>query len=215
MLRREEELRRLYQKRARHYDFTANLYYLIGFREWAYRRRAVEALALHKGATVVEIGCGTGLNFPLLEDAVGPEGTIVGIDLTPAMLDQARARVYKRGWTNVQLVQSDAAAYQFPPGIDGIVSTFALTLVPEYKQVIQHGAEALQAGKRFVILDLKAPEKWPPWLVNLGVLLTRPFGVTQDLIQRRPWEVMSQYLEHVSVTEVYFGAAYITMGAAK
>ncbi len=54
-----------YRDRAQHYDITANLYYLFGFREWAYRRKAVQALRLRPGDTVVEIGCGTGLNFPL------------------------------------------------------------------------------------------------------------------------------------------------------
>lgn len=210
----QEDLKQLYQKRARHYDFTANLYYLIGFREWAYRRRAVEALGLHRGATVVEIGCGTGLNFSLLKDAIGPAGTIIGVDLTPAMLDQARARAHARGWTNVQLIQGDAAAYPFPPGIDGILSTFALTLVPAYDQVIKHGAVALRPGSRFVVLDLKAPEKWPPWLIHLGVFLTRPFGVTMDLTHRHPWEVMQRYLDHITITELYCGGAYIAVGEA-
>lgn len=214
MTHSQEDLKRLYQKRARHYDFTANLYYLIGFREWAYRRRAVEALRLHRGATVVEIGCGTGLNFPLLEDAVGPAGTIIGVDLTLAMLDQARVRVNARGWTNVQLMQGDAAAYRFPPGVSGVLSTFALTLVPAYEQIIKHGAAALRPSSRFVVLDLKAPEKWPLWLIYLGVFLTRPLGVTMDLIHRHPWEVMQRYFDHIVVTELYGGGAYIAAGKA-
>jgi ubiquinone/menaquinone biosynthesis C-methylase UbiE len=60
------ELICLYRKRAKRYDWTANLYYLIGFREWAYRKKAIAALSLNKGDTVVEIACGTGLNFALL-----------------------------------------------------------------------------------------------------------------------------------------------------
>lgn len=54
------ELTALYRKRAKRYDWTANRYYLIGFREWAYRKKAVAALCLMRGDTVVEIGCGTG-----------------------------------------------------------------------------------------------------------------------------------------------------------
>ena len=88
----------LYRKRARNYDWTANLYYLIGYREWAYRRRAVAALHLGLGDTVVEMCCGTGLNFPLLQAAVGPAGRIIGVDLTDAMLDGARRRVERNGW---------------------------------------------------------------------------------------------------------------------
>ncbi len=71
-----KEIINLYRLRAGRYDFTANLYYLIGYRELAYRKRAVDALGLLPGDTVVEIACGTGLNFPLLECAVGPSGQI-------------------------------------------------------------------------------------------------------------------------------------------
>lgn len=53
------EVADLYRKRAKRYDFTANLYYLIGLREWAYRKQAVEALNLQRGDTVVEIGLST------------------------------------------------------------------------------------------------------------------------------------------------------------
>jgi demethylmenaquinone methyltransferase/2-methoxy-6-polyprenyl-1,4-benzoquinol methylase len=63
----EKEIVSLYRKRAKSYDFTANLYYLIGFREQVYRRKSVKALNLHAGDIVVEIVCGTGLNFPLLQ----------------------------------------------------------------------------------------------------------------------------------------------------
>jgi hypothetical protein len=69
-----KEIIDLYRRRARHYDFTAQLYYLAGFREWAYRERAVAALRLNPGDTVVDIGCGTGLNFMLLQEAVGSRG---------------------------------------------------------------------------------------------------------------------------------------------
>ena len=69
-----EEVLGVYRKRARRYDLTANAYYLLGFREWAYRKRAIEALGLERGDTVVEIGCGTGLNFGLIEQRIGPQG---------------------------------------------------------------------------------------------------------------------------------------------
>src|SRR6516165_7731109 len=109
----EQELVDVYRKRAKRYDFTAQLYYLMGFREWAYREKAVEALALKRGDAVVEIGCGTGLNFGLLENEIGREGKIVGVDLTDAMLGGAQERIHRNGWSNVELVQSDAATFQF------------------------------------------------------------------------------------------------------
>ena len=202
----------LYRRRARFYDYSANFYYLIGFREYAYRRQAVAALGLKPGDTVVEIGCGTGLNFSLLQASVGATGRVIGVDLTDAMLEQARQRVAAHGWRNVELVQSDAAEYTFPAKVDGILSTFAISLSPEYDRIIQRGAAALVAGKRYVILDLKKPDGVPSWLVKLGVTITRPFGVTEDQIHRHPWASMDKYLANMSVKDLYFGFAYLAVG---
>ena len=108
---------RLYQERAARCDFSANAYYLLGIREFAYRKMAVAALNLKPEDTVVEIGCGTGLNFSLLRRSVGPAGRIVGVDLPPETLEEADRRVRRSGWSNVELVQSDAAAYRFPEAL--------------------------------------------------------------------------------------------------
>jgi len=202
----------IYRKRAKFYDISANLYYLIGFRELAYRRQAVTALNLQPGDTVVEIGCGTGLNFPLLQQAVGATGRIIGIDLTDAMLAQARHRALIHGWTNVDLVQSDAAEYKFPDNIGGILSTFAITLSPDYDQIIQRGARALASEKRCAILDLKQPDHVPLWLVRLGIMITKPFGVTLDQTSRHPWESVQRYLTSVIYKEYYYGFTFLAVG---
>lgn len=57
-----------------------------------------------KGCTLVEIGCGTGANFQFLEEAVGEEGRIVGVDLSIEMLREAERRVRNREWKNLALV---------------------------------------------------------------------------------------------------------------
>lgn len=206
------QLRNLYRTRAANYDFTANLYYLIGFREVAYRKQAVSALGLNPGDTVVEIGCGTGLNFPYLLESIGETGRLIGVDLTDAMLEKAREKIHHNGWQNVELVEADAVRYEFPDGIQGVLSTFALTLVPEYEQVINHAARALASSGRLVIADFKKPDHWPMWLVKLGVLITKSFGVTLDLTDRKPWEVMTQYFSHVTVIELFAGSVYIAVG---
>lgn len=208
----KQEIRHLYRRRARNYDISANLYYLLGIREFAYRRKAVRALCLKRGDTVMEIGCGTGLNFKFLEDAVGPEGRVVGVDLTPEMLDGARRRIARNGWWNIELVQSDAAAYAFPDRTDEVISTFAMTLIPEYERVIRNGSAVLSPGKRFVVLDFKQPEHWPMWLIKFFVLLTRPFGVSLDLAERHPWESIARHLHMVRFEEFYFGGLYICTG---
>lgn len=53
---------------------TTVLYYLLGYREQLYRQKAVDALHLKAGDIVVEIACGTGLNFSFYQEAIGPQG---------------------------------------------------------------------------------------------------------------------------------------------
>jgi ubiquinone/menaquinone biosynthesis C-methylase UbiE len=208
----QEEVRVVYRARARNYDLTANLYYLLGFREQRFRRMAVEALQLKPRDTVVEIGCGTGLNFRLLQEKIGPSGRLIGVDLTDAMLAQARKRVAANGWTNVELVESAAGVYGFPPNLDGILSTFALTLDADYDQVIANGAKALKPGRRWVVLDFKLPSNWirhlTPWLI----VLLRPFAVSEALASRHPWESIGRYLRNTSMKELFFGIAYLAVG---
>lgn len=197
-----DAIRELYRRRAGRYDRSLWLFRLAGFRFGRYRRSTVGSLGLGPGDTVVDLGCGTGLNFALLEQAVGPNGTIVGIDLTDAMLDRARVRVSSRGWRNVQLTRADLAEYTPPDAIAGALSTFAITLVPEYDQVIARCAAALRPGGRLAICDFKEPPGWPHWLVRLFAWLNRPFGVTLDLASRHPWESIRRHLAEVDYQEL-------------
>src|SRR5688500_10643430 len=79
-----------------------------------YRRLTVAKLDLGSGEVVVEVGCGTGLNFELLQAGVGPTGRIVGVEPCPEMLACARRRVDDHGWGNVTLVQSGAEEVRLP-----------------------------------------------------------------------------------------------------
>jgi demethylmenaquinone methyltransferase/2-methoxy-6-polyprenyl-1,4-benzoquinol methylase len=69
-----ERLIETYRKKAKHYDVTSRLYPMPGYPQRSQRLRAVQALGLRPGDTVVDIACGTGLNFSLIEQAIGPEG---------------------------------------------------------------------------------------------------------------------------------------------
>lgn len=207
-----DETRRLYRKRAPSYDRWEWAFRLAGVRMTHYRVRTVEALNLRVGDTAVEIGCGTGLDLPFLVQAVGPEGRVVGVDLSDAMLGKARERVAAAGWTNVELVESDAAAFDFPSGTGGVMSMLALTLVPEYDDVVRHAAEALRPGGRLALFDMKEPASWPDWLVRLVAWLNRPFGVSMDLAERHPWESVRRYLQEIEFREVYGGALYLSVG---
>src|SRR5216110_3908682 len=142
----QERLIETYRKKAKRYDVTCRLYPAPGYPQRTQRLRAASALGLRPGDTVVDVACGTGLNFPLLERAVGPGGRIVGVDLTDAMLARAQDRVKTNSWSNVSLVQADAVGFDFPAGVNAILSTYAMTQVPECAQVIAHGAAALAGG---------------------------------------------------------------------
>ena len=214
---RREHLIETYRRKAKHYDVTSRLYPAPGYPQRTQRLQAVRALRLRPGDTVVDMACGTGLNFRLLEKVVGPGGRIVGVDLTDAMLARAQERIEANGWSNISLVQADAAEFDFPTQVDAILSTYALTQVPECAEVIAHGAAALSGGGRWVVLDLKVPDSTPRWLVQLGTAIVRPFASIDEWIMRRPWEAiraaMQEELADLSWTELCFGTAFLAAGS--
>ena len=213
----QERLIKIYRKKAKHYDLTSRLYPAPGYPQRGQRLRAVQALDLHAGACVVDIACGTGLNFALIEKVIGPEGRIVGVDLTDAMLARAQHRIEANGWSNVSLVQSDAVDFEFPMEVDAILSTYALTQVPECAEVIAHGAKALCGGGRWAVLDLKLPDAAPGSLARLGTAVVRPFASIDEWIMRRPWETirtaMQEELVDPSWADLFFGTAFLAAGS--
>ena len=208
----KKETQALYRQRAGRYDLAVKIYPLFGFDVERYRQDTVTGLALNPGDTVVELGCGTGLNFKYLENKIGPEGKIIGVDLTDSMLAVAGDRVARQGWDNVELVQADIANWSLPQGVAGCFSTLALTLVPEYDRVIERASQALRPGGRLAVLDMKEPAGWPHWLVRFAAWLNKPFGVSLELADRHPWESIRQYLTEVEFREYYFGALYLSVG---
>jgi ubiquinone/menaquinone biosynthesis C-methylase UbiE len=215
--RRQDRLIETYRRKAKHYDITSRLYPVPGYPHWAQRLRAVQALGLRAGDSVIDIACGTGLNFPLIEKVIGPGGRIIGVDLTDAMLARARDRMAANGWRNISLVQADAAEFDFPARVDAILSTYAMTQVPECAAVIARGAAALSENGRWVVLDVKAPDNTPRWLAQLGTAAVRPFAAIDEWLLRRPWEAiraaMHEELADLSWAELFFGSAFLAAGS--
>jgi demethylmenaquinone methyltransferase/2-methoxy-6-polyprenyl-1,4-benzoquinol methylase len=207
-----EHLIETYRKKAKHYDVTSRFYPVPGYPQRAQRLRAVQALGLRPGGTVVDVACGTGLNFSLLQQVIGSGGRIVGVDLTDAMLAEAQRRIETNGWSNVSLVQADAAELDFPTEVDAILSTYALTQVPACGDVVARGAASLSCGGRLVVLDLKVPDSAPRWLA-------KPFGSIDEWIGRRPWEAiraaMQETLADVSWNELLCGTAFLAAGSRR
>lgn len=133
------------------------------------RRAARLALDLKPGDRVLDLACGTGLNFPHLRELVGERGHVVGADLTPAMLDIARKMIDARGWKNVEVREADAANLPFPDAsFDKAIITFALNIIPEYVRAIEEVRRVLVPGGRFVALEFRAGiRSLPAWLQPL------------------------------------------------
>ena len=205
-----------YRKRAANYDYTANLYYLFGYREWAYRRIAIQALKLQTGDTVLELACGTGINFPLFQRYIGPSGRIIGVDITDAMLEQAKKRVATQGWKNVSLIQHDASTYKIPSDVNAVFSSYALSIFPDTKRVLTNIANSLTTEGRLTLIELQIPKFWHWRLASAAVALMKPFAVTEEWVARRPWKTIrntiNEKFDNVEVTEHFFGLTYIISG---
>jgi len=207
-----DAVRNLYDRLAPVYDALASGYGLVGGS--AYRQRAVEALSLRPGDTVVDLACGTGANFPYLVEVVGAEGRVIGVDMSPGMLAQAHQRVEDAGWETVELVEADVREFTFPEGVRGVLSTFGLEMVPEHEAVVRRALVALAPGGRIAVGGLRHPERWPEWVVRLGALVNRPFGVSQAYEDVQPWRSVQALAEDVRYQEHLLGAAYLTSGQA-
>lgn len=210
----QNQIQQIYQGKAGRYDLDVRLYRLLGIRIADYRSRVVDLLRPGRGNVVVELGCGTGANFPLLIERIGPEGRLIGVDLTPEMLARAEERVQRAGWRNVELHRSDIAAYDLPKGVNRVLSTGVFGYVAEYDRVIRQAARALTPSGRMVILDVKRPERWPGWLLRLFVWFFGTYGLSGEYFTRRAWESMERCLEEVTFEEMYGGAVYIAAGTA-
>lgn len=206
-----DEVRRLYDRLAPTYDVVAGAYQLLGGRRLVLR--AVELLALRSGDTLVELGCGTGVNLPRLARAVGPTGAVVGVDLSPGMLGRARDRLPIEGGAAVELVHADVRDYELPPNTRGVLAAFALEMVPEYDDVIARACRTLAAtGGRLAVSGLRRSPDWPEWLVRLGILVNRPFGVSRAYAELHPWDAVRRHADEIAFETALFGAVYLSVG---
>ena len=213
MILSNDQVKRRYGRLASVYDMALLPFRLLGLEQ--YRKECIARLQLRQGDTVVDMGGGTGLNLPILHDHVGPAGRIVCVDLSSAMLERARERVIRKGYLNVDLVQTDLADYDFPSNIGGAVATYALEMIPAYDAVVRSVAARLPEGRRMASCGLKHPETWPDWLVRVAIFLTKPFGTSREYTSFRPWKSIRRHLKEVVYREFLFGAAYLSIGESR
>jgi ubiquinone/menaquinone biosynthesis C-methylase UbiE len=176
------------------------------------RKRAVDRLELRPGDRVLDVGCGTGRSFPFLQDAVGSEGRVYGVDLSPGMLRKARKLCRRRRWANVVLIEGDAADYAAPGPLDGALFSFSYNTMPHHRRVLRQVWKQLRAGGRLVIVDAKLPPgmcgelvlPFALWLMK-RTLLGNPFV--------RPWEHHAALVDDFKMEEFRFASFYICSGS--
>jgi len=185
--RQLDEITGQYDRVARFYTVFEPLYLIFPVA----RRRAVAALGLKPGDTVLEVGAGTGRNFPYLVKAVGPSGRVIGVDASEGMLREAHKLVERRGWSNVSLLQQDAAQLQLDQDVDAVLFSLSYSAMPEPQRSLASAWERLRPGARLAVMDAGLTEtRFRPLLDPIARLLIRlgpgnPYS--------RPWDDMAQY----------------------
>lgn len=137
-------VRHAYRRWAPIYDFT------FGAIADAGRKHVVKIINRRKG-NVLEVGVGTGLSLP----AYGEHLTVTGIDLSPEMLDKARARIERERLANVEeLYEMDAGALAFPDeSFDTVVAMYVLTVVPDADKVMRELERVCAPGGEVILVN--------------------------------------------------------------
>ncbi len=120
---------------------------------------------ISKGDTVIDLGSGAGNDCFVARHETGPEGKVIGIDFTPAMIQRARAQCEQLGYNNVEFRQGDIDNMPVNDGVaDVVVSNCVLNLVPNKPRVIQEIYRVLKPGGHFSISDIVLIGKLPEGL---------------------------------------------------
>jgi len=201
-------IERTYQNWAKVYEWLTPIY-LLG-NEKRLRQETVGSLHLQIGQTVLDVGCGTGRNFPLILEKIGPTGKLVGVDYTSDMLARAQERVEREGWQNIELIQRDAARIELGQTFDAALSTLAISVIPDYRGALDRMLAHVKPGGWLAIGDAKRSSRW----------YGRPFNWVADLLgsgaagmmSRRPWEPVREMLGEFHYEEWFMGFFYVAAG---
>ena len=170
------------------------------------RGRAVGSLRLWKGARVLDVGCGTGGSFPFLLEAVGSEGQVVGVEISPDVAAVARKRIDSNGWKNVRVVVADARSVALSESFDAMVF-FGAPDIYASREALDNLLPLLKNGGTFVAFGTKLTNR------KVGILLNPMFRVLMKLsfestpaLSEEPWSLLQERAAELQVQE-YFGEA--------
>lgn len=101
------------------------------------------------------MGCGPGVNFEPLRNAVGPTGTVVGLDFSAEMVQQATRLIRDYNWSNVHAVRGDATqAGLASDTFDAVIAPLALSTMPNVQRALENIQDALRPNGRLVVVEL-------------------------------------------------------------
>ena len=152
-------MNRMYRRQRHIYDGTRR-YYLLG------RDRLIAGLQPAPGSNVLEIGCGTGRNL-VLAAGLYPDARFFGIDVSTEMLTSAISSVSRRGMTGrIRLAHGDGTDFDPQllfnlPSFDHVMISYSLSMIPDWRAVLQAAANRLTPGGRLHVVDFGNQERLP------------------------------------------------------
>jgi demethylmenaquinone methyltransferase/2-methoxy-6-polyprenyl-1,4-benzoquinol methylase len=174
------------------------------------RRRTVALLALAPGERVLDVACGTGLSFALLAEAVGPGGRVVGVEVSPEMMAQARARIARERLAQVALVEGTMEDAALEGMFDAVLFHYTHDVL-QSPRALDNIFAHVRPGARIAVAGVKYP---PWWLVPARLFRlwkARPYLTTYRGLDR-PWAPLERFAEGIRVQPVMFGTNYLAHG---
>lgn len=188
-----EASQKLYASLARTYDDETR--FITGV-----RKRAIDALNLQPGETVLDAGCGTGWCLPMLAEQVGPKGKTIGFEPSPDMLALAQSRVDRCGLTNTRLLHAsgDTVMLDGPP--DAILFSYTHDLIRS-RPALEHIFRQARPGTRIVAASTRLFPKWF-FFGNWYLRYTHRATITNFDGFDQPWTVLAEFCRshHVHIT---------------
>ncbi len=156
------------QKKAiSYYDAFSKVYDILSPKAYYYKARsyAMKELQLQPNQTILNIPCGTGQNFEFFQENLQGSGLVLGIDLSPGMLEKAQAKTQRHHWNNISVIQKDVRLIDQmwlenfskngdePVIIDAILCDLGLSGFPAWELVIDQLLSILRPEGKIVIMD--------------------------------------------------------------